>query len=250
MEHEYHIECIRARYDSQEFDFITHDPLKDVVISGIIFKFGCWEPHISDIIVGAMKPNGVFVDVGANIGWHSKVVQNAGYDVISFEPLPINFKLLQKNCQKNGSILYNIGLGDKEDTLFMHIDPSNFGNSWIDKNGIHEVKVVRLDDLIDDETIQRVDVVKMDVQGFETKIIEGGIKFFNSLKKGTTIIIEVNIHRPDFDFRVLMKQLVSKCSHSYALCYWNDKVPMTLKQAISDVKRENNYPEFDLVLIK
>lgn len=242
-------ETVTANYRG-EFPFVIHTPERDTVISGDIYLRGSWEPHIADIILSGMKPNGIFVDIGANIGWHSKIAQNAGYDVIAFEPMPLNYDVLKLNCTKPGSGLYNVGLGDVESTLMMNVHPRNFGDSWIDKDGTQPVKVVRLDDFLDGQLAQRVNVVKMDVQGFETKVIKGGSRFFDSLLPGTIIITEVGIRRPEFDLKVMVKDVVKKASSSYALCYWHDFKPVPLATAISDVKNNPHWDEFDLIIVK
>jgi FkbM family methyltransferase len=249
-------ETVVANYRG-EFPFTIHSPTCDLVISGDIFLNKTWEPHISDIIVNGMKPNGIFVDIGANIGWHSKVVQNAGYNVIAFEPLAMNFELLKQNCEKDNSHLYQLGLSNEASTSNMRIDPANYGNSWIDNAGSDSIKVVKLDDVINSEIAQQVDVVKIDVQGFETRVIQGGSNFFNALRSGTTIVIEVSVHRPEFEVRVLIKELVAKSSGSYALCFWHNYEPVPLATALDDVARgggpdwaDREWLEFDLVIIK
>jgi FkbM family methyltransferase len=207
-----------------------------------------------------MKPGGVFVDIGANIGWHSKIVQNEGYDVIAFEPEPENFNILKANCTKAGSTLHELALGSKTETLLIERNPINYGDSFISETGTTAVSVVRLDDILTQETISRVCVVKMDVQGFETNVINGATQFFDSLSKGTTIIIEVSPWNSNCQLAVIAS-LIAKSSSSYALTYWTDDI-LTVDKAIASCRSpaENGVPdkfitpyinlEFDMVLIK
>jgi FkbM family methyltransferase len=254
------VERVTGKFNNQEFPFVVHSTQHDKFVSTAIAITGAWEPVISKLIVDSMKPGGIFVDIGANIGWHSKIVQNAGHNVIAFEPQPENYNILKENCNKPGSTLHTVALGDKTETLLIERNPTNYGDSFISDAGTHTVSVVRLDDLLDQEIIAKINVVKMDVQGFETRVINGATNFFNSLAKGTTIIIEVSPWNKNCDLTVI-DQLRSTCSKSYALTYWTEDV-LTVEHAIECCRNpvENGVPdafikpyinlEFDMVLIK
>lgn len=243
-------------FDSTEFVFHTHDCSKDLIISKCIHDVGSWESNISWIILNAMKAGGLFVDIGANIGWHTKVVQNRGHDVIAFEPEPENFKLLMKNCDKEGSLLKNVALGDKTTSLFLHRDSINYGDTYVTESGDIKVDSVRLDDVLDKSVALRTSVVKMDTQGYETKIIQGGLEFFKNLRKGTVIVTEVSVWRPQFDLQLFLDTLHSDVTESYTLCHWWNHEPKSLAETLDFISNTTaptempNYFEFDLVIIK
>jgi FkbM family methyltransferase len=247
---------IKTTFDSHDFLFHTHNCKKDLVVSRQIHHAGSWESHISNIILNHMRDGGLFIDIGANIGWHSKVVQNAGYDVVAFEPEPENFKLLTQNCYKEGSLLKDIALGDIPTTLFLERDPINYGNTWVSESGTSNATSVRLDDVLTKTDALRTNVVKMDVQGYETKVIQGGIEFFKNLKKGAVIIIEVSVWRPEFDLQLLLDVLHTDVTESYTLCYWWDNKPATLAETLEYISKQSNVNviegqlEFDLVIVR
>jgi FkbM family methyltransferase len=246
----------KTTFDSTEFTFHTHDRAKDLVISKCIHDAGEWEANISWIILNSMKEGELFVDIGANIGWHTKVVQNRGYNVIAFEPEPENFKLLMKNCNKEGSSLKNVALGDKTTSLFLRRDDINYGNTYVTESGEIKVDSVRLDDVLDKSVALRTSVVKMDTQGYETKIIQGGLEFFKNLKKGTVIVTEVSVWRPEFDLQLFLHTLHTNVTKSYALCHWWENEPKSLAETLDFISNNAppvgipNYFEFDLVIIK
>jgi FkbM family methyltransferase len=246
----------KTTFDSTEFTFHIHDHNRDLVISKCIHNDGAWEANISWIILNSMKEGGLFVDIGANIGWHTKVVQNRGYDVIAFEPEPENFKLLMKNCNKEGSLLKNVALGDETTSLFLERDNINYGNTYVVDSGDIKVDSVRLDDVLDKSVALRTSVVKMDTQGYETKIIKGGLEFFKNLKKGTVIITEVSIWRPQFDLQLFLDTLHTDVTKSYALCHWWNHEPKSLEETLDFISNNSapeaqpNYFEFDLVIVK
>ena len=205
-----------------EFKIWIHNPDKDLYVSRCISLLKTWEPTITQVIYDSMKPGGIFVDIGANIGWHSKVVQSAGFDVIAFEPQLENFELLTRNCKKEGSLLYNVGLGKQNELRRIEKDPNNYGNSFISENGEDVISVVKLDDMIDAETVKKVSSVKIDVQGFDTEVLKGGKNFFSNLNKGTTILLEVAPLSPTVDLDYILSFVYSQTDHYVFNIPWID----------------------------
>src|ERR1700681_4853653 len=70
-----------------------------------IFINGVYEQATSDFIVGRLPVNGVFLDLGANIGAISIPVQNKRKDIkiICVEAAPWIFEYLEQNLEKNGA---------------------------------------------------------------------------------------------------------------------------------------------------
>jgi FkbM family methyltransferase len=70
----------------------------------MILHFGTWEPNITHVISGILQEGDVFVDVGANIGYHSllgsKLVGSTG-SVVAIEPVPDTFAMLLDNLRLN-----------------------------------------------------------------------------------------------------------------------------------------------------
>ena len=128
----------------------------------------------------------VVIDIGANVGdsalwWWV----NFGSKVIAFEPLKKTFNILSENVELNRADIevHNVALGngspiygDSEGTMFSI-------------NGERSLETVRLDDL----NLKKVDIVKIDVEGFELDVIHGA---FNTLSKfKPKIIIETHSSR-------------------------------------------------------
>lgn len=149
-------------------------------------------------VLHLLRPNDLFVDIGANIGTYtilaSKVV---GASTISVEPLPATFAHLENNIHYNrvGSLVQarNIGLADKPGKLrfsadldtMNHIVEESYSGPTVD------VEVVSLDELV----AQRAPLaMKVDVEGFETQVLSGGLRV---LAQSTlqAIVIEVNDHQ-------------------------------------------------------
>jgi len=131
---------------------------------------------------------GVFIDIGANIGKYTIKLGNQlkkKGKVISIEPEPINFKALSKNVKLNkleNVFLENVACSDKEGFMDFYIDyvgDYGGGHSLI-KNEISrkkiKVKTKKLDSILDELKIKKVDLIKIDVEGAESLVLKGGLK--------------------------------------------------------------------------
>ena len=135
-----------------------------------------------------VKPDAVIVDVGANLGFlttlFSKLTSGTG-QVHSFEPSPVVFGKLREvvsmNALKNVR-LHNMGCGEKKETLRLQFTESS-GNSSLRLRrelvayvrDVQDVEVVRLDDYLAPE-LTRLDLLKIDTEGFEDCVIAGTMK--------------------------------------------------------------------------
>ncbi len=162
-----------------------------------------------------VKDNFIIIDVGSNIGQTAMTLANMTFDkaiIYGFEPDPVNFEKAIKNLKLNTfrNIKYqNIGLGAKKGELFLRVDtPTNRGGNRIDQqnkseNSI-EIKIERLDDLVLDMNIEKIDLIKIDVEGFELEVLKGAE---NVLRK----------HKPLLFIEVDDKNLLQQGASSFKL---------------------------------
>lgn len=138
--------------------------------------------------------DGIYIDVGANIGNHSLFFANhcESDQVISFEPEDECFKILTKNMLDNSTKRFNIyplGVWNQKDALFLQRfnDHTNMGMSKIIEDNYVDhkvVPVVKLDDHVD--YTDKIGLIKIDTEGAELKVLEGAI---NIIKAWYPVII-------------------------------------------------------------
>lgn len=160
-------------------------------IEEMIIKNGNWEPYLAPIIRPFISTDSLFLDIGANIGYHSLHVASLCQDArcISFEPHPVICKQLSANIQINNFSnvkAYPLAIGNREGTtkFYMQNDQSyNRGMSAIDYyEGIgteySEIKVdmTTLDEFLNQEDKKKVSVIKIDTQGNEYQVLQGAKK--------------------------------------------------------------------------
>lgn len=158
-----------------------------------IYFFGYYEQHIVKIIKKYLKPDDVFVDVGANIGCHTLIAAKICKKVIAIEPEPNVRKRLMENIKLNNLKnveVYDYAISDYiGETTFYSSDvnnPNKGVGSLYYKNGLKQdgikVKVITLDKLLENEF--KIDFIKIDVERANKEVIFGAkniIKKFNPL---------------------------------------------------------------------
>ncbi len=168
---------------------------KDHHITLHVLEHGCWEDHVRDALMQILKPGSTFIDVGGNVGLHAlfagSIVGPTG-KVYSFEPLPHLYETLKLNVDVNGmgNIVkpHQLAVSDTEEVKSFsnfrsHSAMSGFTVPQIrleifneaDNSSVEviEVNTVTLDKMF---AGQRVDGLKVDVEGYETLVLRGAKK--------------------------------------------------------------------------
>lgn len=136
------------------------------------------------------------VDVGGNIGLYSVIAGNEGCRVEVFEPVPENHDYLVKNIKQNHLsdkiTVYQKAVSSKKGKAEIYLAKKNIGTHSLasaaagSENSI-EVDVVTLDGFI--KSTPAVDVLKIDVEGFDGHVLDGGKKIIRSSQP--TLFIEM-----------------------------------------------------------
>jgi FkbM family methyltransferase len=144
---------------------------------------GCFEPTTTAVLARLARPGMTVLDIGANIGAHTlhlalRVGPNGR--VFAFEPMSEAFCKLRRNAELNPTVsnltLNHMALGTENGTL-----QADFNHSWPVDGNYREVQpesvpVRRLDDYLTEQGVARVGLIKLDVDGFEHKILRGAAR--------------------------------------------------------------------------
>lgn len=128
------------------------------------------------------KNNNVIIDAGAYIGNHSIFFAThcKASKVISFEPFKESYDKLMDNIRLNGLddriTTYNCALGDKKGKAKINVlDSDNQGANKIDVGVKGNIKIIPLDTILLDD-LDRLDLIKIDVEGMEIPLVKGSLK--------------------------------------------------------------------------
>ncbi len=167
--------------------------MKDDAVFTTYLRTGHWNWDAIAYILGILNGRGTFIDLGANIGMYTVPVAKGAAKVIAFEPDPTNFRMLQLNVQANGSkhvSLHNVALSSESGLLDFELSPGNMGDHRLHRptsapalmdeanRTIVSVPARRLDGVVDVARLEHPVVIKMDVQGAEPLVSEGGRNTF------------------------------------------------------------------------
>jgi FkbM family methyltransferase len=185
-----------------------------------------------------MKEGDLFVDVGANIGVYAlHAARRVGEKgkVFAFEPTPETFSDLQQNVQSNRCLnvtCEKIALADQIGEARLVECGRAASNritllSTTDKST--KISIGTLDDYCQTNRIQKIDFIKVDIEGGEADFFSGGIK---TLKKDKPIILFESAHSgPAYLERKILRGL------GYSLNILNRQV---LEVAGNDVSPSGN----------
>ena len=139
-----------------------------------------------DFLRAHTPAGGVFVDVGANVGTYAMVLaRHVGTSgkVIAVEPHPVTHARLAFNRTASGFTQVDLvaaAAGPTDGELMIETDGENLGASHIvsGKPAGHAIRVpsLRLERILGDAGVTKVDALKIDVEGFEDRVLTGFFK--------------------------------------------------------------------------
>ena len=159
-----------------------------------IYGTGDYGPHAGDITL----------DCGANVGVtvHEELAAGAKI-VVAIEPAPENLECLRRNYPKEIAagqvVIVPKGVWDKEDFLTLRVDPKNSAaDSFVlQREGaveLEKVPLTTIDKLVADLKLERVDYIKLDIEGAEPKALAGARQTLAKYKPRLSV---ASYHQPD-----------------------------------------------------
>jgi FkbM family methyltransferase len=166
-------------------------------IQGQIVRDGGYEKIFIAKVYEILPENGIFFDIGSNIGVYSLNLCRKAKEVYAFEATKATYQLLQETINEN--FIQNIHLCltaihniDKEEVKIYVGDSLNIGgNSMYSGNCVANiVQTITVDTFVKENDISRIDFIKIDIEGNELNALQGAEK---SIKKFRPIIMcEIN----------------------------------------------------------
>ena len=169
------------------------------------------EPETLEWIDNFSKDSSIFWDIGANIGLYSiyNSIKNKNSTTIAFEPSTSNLRVLTRNISINNLEknikLFPLPLTNKQNS-FLQMNENNFieggalntfGETYnfegqkFESEMKYTILGTSINYLLENKILEIPDYIKIDVDGIEHLILEGGNKFLNS-QKIKSLSIEIN----------------------------------------------------------
>ena len=176
-------------------------------MSRALYVSGLYEPTDAVVIGRLLPPGGTFFDLGANMGVFSLLAAQrlgpAG-EVHAFEPSAREYTRLVDNLRLNG-LAHRVraeraALADRAGCGYLRVAEDThsglntlgdgFAYAGVAEAGLETVPVLRLDDYVRAQGVQRLDVIKMDIEGGEGRALAGAGTVLRGLRP--RIVFEVN----------------------------------------------------------
>ncbi|MBN1824067.1 MAG: FkbM family methyltransferase [Endomicrobiales bacterium] len=153
-----------------------------------VYFFGAYEKQELVFMSDAARKKGekaVFLDIGANTGEYSLLLSRLCSKVHSFEPYDVIARQFNANVELNGIkniTLHEVGLGDRNETLdfFAPVNSHNTGTGTFvaghepGNNTLYKkLEIKNADEYIAGLGLDRIDLIKIDVEGFERRVLNG-----------------------------------------------------------------------------
>ncbi len=157
-------------------------------VGRLIWLNGVFEASESIFLEREIRLGDICIDVGGNIGYFSLLMARCARKghVHTFEPIPLNVAMIHLNTELSG--LHNItinqlALSDEDGIVAFSISVDSAYSSMRATGTFSEaqaiaVRAVRLDQYLATQQIERIDIVKIDVEGAEEKVLRGGEALF------------------------------------------------------------------------
>ncbi len=155
------------------YGYRLHLNLKRSLAQQLLYLMGQRMIEEQSLVARYVKPNMRVVDVGANIGYYLLLLEHLigkNGHAICIEPNPVNLPELQKNIeinQFNNVILHEVALGATTGEAFSRTGIN--GGITNDAEQGERVTIEPLDKLVQEQ----IDFIKIDVDGYEAKVLEG-----------------------------------------------------------------------------
>jgi len=150
------------------------------------------------------------IDIGANTGQFAEFISSTfpNAKIYCFEPLPEAFNQLNEWNKKGNVKIFNVALGDEDGEVDMNVHAGHDASSSLlnttevcetlypetQDQCVERVRLSTLDNIMSDyiNDIEQDMIIKLDVQGYEDRVIRGGT---NTFKYAKCVIMEVSINK-------------------------------------------------------
>ena len=213
-----------------------------------IFNFNNYEYYEILLLTKIIEKCQVVFDIGANIGWYSVYLDKfeGVTEIHSFEPMPSNFKKLKANLELNNSSKVsanNFGFSDSNEFLKMYYNSSLTGATSVKQNieicnELIECQFKKMDDYVLQKGINRIDFIKIDIEGAELLALKGAL---NSIRNFLPILFLELLRKWSINFNYHPNDVINLLKDLGYSCYSIGKTLNKIDSVTDDTIETNFY---------
>lgn len=218
-----------------------------------ILNFRHYERLDSAMIFELVEDGALVFDIGGNIGYYSiALAKMRDATIHAFEPIESTYKQLVANVYYNGVQdrvrINNFGLFDKSGELTFYVYKQDFGNASAaimheeKENEKIVCKVEQLDEYVKEQGVERIDFIKLDVEGAEIFALRGGLK---SIEKHKPILFVEMLRKWAAKYGYHPNEIIGMLEQvGYICCFaceLDSALRLTRLETMTDQTQETNF---------
>lgn len=218
-----------------------------------ILNFRHYERLDSAMIFALVRDGDIVLDIGGNIGYYSiALAKMRDATIHAFEPIESTYKQFIANAYYNGVQdrvrINNFGLFDKSGELTFYVYKQDFGNASAaimheeKENEKIVCKVERLDEYVKAQGVERIDFIKLDVEGAEIFALRGGLK---SIEKHKPILFVEMLRKWAAKYGYHPNEIIGMLEQvGYICCFaceLDSALRLTRLETMTDQTQETNF---------
>jgi FkbM family methyltransferase len=198
----------------------------DIGLSKQLIEEGGREKCSTEFIDRILKPDWTVIEVGANLGYYALLEARKVKKVYAIEPIEQSIKALKESIKLNGYKnikVYQLAISDKDGISKITTSARSNWATMVNLKGTRagyqekfnrfksvtqKIDTMTLDSFIEREGIDKVDLIRMDTEGYEVEIIRGMDKTFDLMPKGSYLSVE--FHPAIYDDRFGLIETLNK----------------------------------------
>jgi FkbM family methyltransferase len=158
-----------------------------------LFYLGDYERDVRTFLEREVNSESIVFDVGACIGVHALPLATQAKKIYAFDALRGNFEVLSQNVRNNdlrNVTLVYAAISDTAGTIRIPVPGFAGGNYSLASAGEQstEIEAITIDGFCAEHGIEKIDVMKMDIEGSETRALRGARNMFHARAIRKTVI--------------------------------------------------------------
>ena len=182
----------------------------------LLFTPQFFDPEERALLLPRVEPGFVFIDIGANAGAYALLVAARSGPTgrtLAIEANPVMFARLQENASRNASLVIDMiqcAVTDRTAPIMLHRHPDNLGGSTIKPNSATDQDMAvtvmghPLADILNDCHIERVDAMKLDIEGAEDIVLNAFFLQASEQLWPKLILLEMSPHLWSIDVKKIL----------------------------------------------
>jgi FkbM family methyltransferase len=228
------------------------DPKTDKGIEYNIFRDGEYERGTLEAFECIIKKGDVVIDLGGNIGLtsvYASILTGKKGKVFSFEAHPETYKILKKNLKLNkcnNVTAKNLAISDTncKGVIYDNLDVNRGAASLIKKNKgqkSYQTYITTLDNIVSENGIEKVDFIKIDIEGYELKALKGFEQYLKIHPK-PSMCIELSF---DVNSNEAIEEIFSILTKQHNYLAFKQKKGKSRGGSFIEIIETNELPRFD-----